>query len=328
MIIRELIAAYKSHKHSPYQKLRPRGRKNADYLLGRLLADCGGTRLSVVKAGWLIGRYDTWSSGGVHIDMAHTLVTMLRRLFGFGFTFLENKQCDRLCRVMAEMPFKKSPARTEIVTPAQAIAIRAEAHRVGRPSIALAQAGMTDFGWRQGDMIGTYEERGAHVDVSDIVVARWGQYMGGARWEALGDDMVLRHVTSKKQKLSEPPIMYAPMILAELRALYCPNGEPLTRDRLPASGPMILNEATGLPYHDRQFRYEWRKIARAAGVPDNVQNRDSRAGRATHALSIGVPLNRVRQMLGHTKIDTTAIYLRDQEGETAAAMKQIAESVA
>jgi integrase len=239
--------------------------------------------------------------------------------------FLEDKQCDRLRNLMGEMKFKRGKPRTTRVTPEHAIAIRAQAHRVGRPSIALGQAGMTDFGWRQIDLIGSYDPRGK-TDKSDVVVARWGEWLHGLRFEEIDDDLVVHHVTSKKQKLSEPPLAYAPMMLQELRLRFCPNGEPLTRDRMPERGPVIVNEITGVPYSERQWRYEWRKIARAAGVPDDVQNRDSRAGRATHALAMGVPLDRVRQMLGHSKAETTAIYLRDPAGEMAAAMKQIAAS--
>lgn len=326
MILSELITSYKTRRHSAYHDLTPTGRKNVDYLLSRLHRDWANKRLSEIKADTLIIQYKKWSSDGQHVDMAHSLITMLRTLVAFGFIFVEDKQCERLRNIMSEMKFKRGKSRTARVTNEQAIAIRAAAHRAGYPSIALGQAIMTDFGWRQKDAIGGYEPRGTKDDESDIVVARWGQWLRGVRWEELGGDMVFRHVTSKKQKLSEPPVLYATQVMEELRAAFCPNGERLTRERLPKRGAVIINEDSGHPYTDSQWRNRWRKIATAAGVPKNVQNRDSRAGRATHALSIGVPPDRVRQMLGHTRIETTNIYLRDPAGETAAAMRQIAEA--
>src|SRR5262249_11414843 len=46
--------------------------------------------------------------------------------------------------------------------------------------------------------------------------------------------------------------------------------------------------------------------------PDNIQNRDSRAGAATEADSITeVPREKVKRMLGHSKEETTAIYQRE-----------------
>jgi len=58
-------------------------------------------------------------------------------------------------------------------------------------------------------------------------------------------------------------------------------------------------------------RNRWRDIARKAGIPDNVQNRDSRAGAATEAAAIKVPRDKVQRMVGHSKEATTAGYQRE-----------------
>jgi hypothetical protein len=55
------------------------------------------------------------------------------------------------------------------------------------------------------------------------------------------------------------------------------------RANFPASGPVIVSESPGLPWSTSRFRDRWREIARKAGIPDNVQNRDSRAGAAMEA---------------------------------------------
>ena len=41
-------------------------------------------------------------------------------------------------------------------------------------------------------------------------------------------------------------------------------------------GPVILSEASDLPYEAMQFRRMWRKVATAAGIPKEVKNMDSR----------------------------------------------------
>lgn len=52
----------------------------------------------------------------------------------------------------------------------------------------------------------------------------------------------------------------------------------IKRGDLPASGPLIICEATGLPWEGEKFRRGWRRIAEMAGVPRSVKNMDSRAG--------------------------------------------------
>ena len=69
----------------------------------------------------------------------------------------------------------------------------------------------------------------------------------------------------------------------------------LQRNMLPASGPVIVAEHNGLPWIDKVFQTNWRKIARAIGIPDNVQNRDSRAGATTDAERKGADIEKLRR---------------------------------
>jgi hypothetical protein len=52
-------------------------------------------------------------------------------------------------------------------------------------------------------------------------------------------------------------------------------GGDLTDGSLPCSGPMIRCDTNGLPWSTAEFRRKWRKVAKRAGVSDNVNNRDS-----------------------------------------------------
>jgi hypothetical protein len=55
--------------------------------------------------------------------------------------------------------------------------------------------------------------------------------------------------------------------------------EPLTLDELmsflPDSGPLIICDTNGIPWSTPEFRRKWRLVAKKAGVPDDVTNRDS-----------------------------------------------------
>lgn len=320
--IEQLIVAYATHEHSGYTTSRPRTRANAYYKLERLRQDCGTTPIAKINAGWLIGKYQQWSEGGAKRTWAHELISLVRRLCGFGVAFLEDAECLRVCNIMGELTFKKGGSRKQRLTVAQVVAIVTEANRIGRASIALGQGMMWDFGWRQTDAIGEYIGR-HEPDVSTIGPTRYGKYVRGVRWENLADDLVLRHVTSKRDTESEIPILYAPLVLQQLRLMF----GSVERSALPARGPMIVNEKTGWPYPDWQFREDWREIADAVGIPKQVQNRDSRAGRATDAHNRNIPVDKIQDLLGHKDRRTTEIYLRDPAGVTAAVMKQLSETV-
>jgi hypothetical protein len=69
--------------------------------------------------------------------------------------------------------------------------------------------------------------------------------------------------------------------------------------------------AKGRPWGDRSWQDMWRKMARAAGIPDNIQNRDSRPGAATEADLAGADEKKVQRGLGHARGETTRRYLRE-----------------
>ena len=52
-------------------------------------------------------------------------------------------------------------------------------------------------------------------------------------------------------------------------------------------GPIVINERTGRPYTPEQCRYNFRLIARKAGIPDTLWNMDARAGAVTEAYEAG-----------------------------------------
>ena len=322
--IKSLADAYTTDTDSGYHKLRFHTRKNHDTMLKRIVADRGDCALGVgydangmptepLKARMLLRWHEEWSKRGV--TTAHGLMGMLRTLFGFGANFLEDADCERLCEVMGRMKFKQGGSRDAALSAEQAIAIRAKAHEMGFHSLALAQALQFECTLRQKDIIGEWlpqSEKGA----SDVLRDE-DKWLHGLRWSEIDQNMILVHVTSKKNKPVTINLKLAPMVMEELALMF---GE-VRRELLPASGPVIVDQYTGLPYAVGRFRRKWREVATAAGVPPNVCNMDTRAGAISEATSSeGVSLEDARHAATHSNISMTQRYSREGEKKVAKVM--------
>jgi hypothetical protein len=187
------------------------------------------------------------------------------------------------------------------------------------PAIALAQAFQFECMFRQKDIIGEWLP-GSEPGVSDVLDGT-DKWLWGIRWSEIDANLKLVHVTSKRQKEIEIDLRLADMVLAELRLIY--GFDPARDDRsaLPASGPVIREGRTGLPYHDDQFRAQWRKLARAVGIPDTVRNQDSRAGAISEATDAGADLEHVRHAATHSDISQTQKYSRGSTDKAAGVLK-------
>lgn len=297
LTLRGLIEAYQTDPVSTYQKLRYHVRTNHATLLRRLMDQYGDFELSAIKARDIKAWHMGWSDGG-KLSIAHAFIAQLRTLNGFGATMLEEEQCERLCLVLHKMKFPQSQPRTERLTAAQAIAIRAKAHDIGLPSIALAQALQFELMLRQKDVIGEYvpfDEPGE----SDIKFRNL-KWLRGLRWSSIDANQILRHTTSKRQKDIEIDLKLAPMVVEEL-ALLSHRSE---------GGPIVLCELTGAPWSAAEFRRKWRMIANAAGVPKTVHSMDSRAGAITEATEAGADIEHVKHAATHSDISQTQRYSR------------------
>lgn len=306
MTLAQLTAAYRSDPHSNYcrpGKLRYRSRVNYEGLCGYLDLELGGRCLADIRGRDL----QTWHEGNAQrrgVPMAHGLVAMLRTVVNFGVTILEEPQCVRLSGILTKMKFEMGKPRKERLTAAQVLSIRAMAHHMGRPSIALAQAFQFVGMLRQKDCIGEYVPI-AEPGVSDVIVDGM-KWLRGIRWEEIDANLILRHVTSKRGKEVVVDLKADPMVMEELDLLF----------ERPTRGPIVVSEVTGVPWSNHEFRRWWRKVARAAGVPDSVYNMDTRAGAITEALQAGAALQSVKKAATHSTEEMTQRYSRDDADET------------
>jgi len=164
-------------------------------------------------------------------------------------------------------------ARPPPISYEQAAAVVEVAIERGRISLALAQALQFELSLRQIDVIGEWlpENRGGGG-----ILYRNSRWASGLLWSNIarpgahqGDE---QDGGARRVATTEYPLVMKVLGLVP------------TDRRI---GPMIVSESTGRPYRPNHFQKEWRAIARAAGVPDNVWNRDSRAGGITEGDEAG-----------------------------------------
>lgn len=300
MTLRKLVKLYQKDPLSRWHKLRFSTRRNHRNLLRQAVRRHGDVKLKKIKARTLLEWHALWLDG-TKFSSAHAFVKKLRTVFGYGLTILEDRQCARIRQVMTALRFPGSPKRKQRITAAQALAIIKTAHRLGEHAIAFAQALQFELMLRQKDTIGEWVPR-KEAGIA-ILINGLEKWMRGLLWDEVDADLILRHQTSKTGKLAIFDLKLAPMVVAELRRFK----------RRPTTGPMVVSDATGLPFRAGSFRRRWREIARLAGVPDEVFNMDSRAGAISEAFDAKANPDFIRTTATHSELATTQGYNRGDE---------------
>lgn len=309
--ISRLIHEYKTDPYSRYHKGRFATRQNTDSILRRIDRDHGFEMVAKVNARKVIGWHQEWlGPEGKKTSMAHALIGGLRNVTGHGVTMLEWEEARTLKMVLSGLRFPMSKPRTSILTTAQVIAIIDRAHERGLHSIAFQQALQHGLGVRQKDGLGEW------VPITDPGVAivtdgDW-KWLRGVHWGEISSDLILTHTISKTGKPFVADLKLAPLIVRELKRL--------PEEQVRRGGPLIVSEATGLPYRSYDFRRLWRSIADECGIPKWVRNQDTRAGFVTEALSLGAGLQAVRKAATHSTTQMTEKYSRGDADAIAEVM--------
>lgn len=326
--IASLIAIYLKDPDSPYKDLRYHPSVVYAKRMESIRKAIGHERISTMTFRDVKRWYRMWRDpdGENRVSHAYEHIKFVRIAFSFG-ALLKLPGCAAAKAVMSEMEFENPKRRSDILTAEHSALIRGEAHRQNLGSMARAQAFQHDLMVRQKDVIGELIPV-SEPGLSDVQMGGF-KWVGGFRWENLDQNMMLTHRLSKsirgRRAMSDPDagkalpwnLLLYPSVMEELCLMVgVPLGQ-LRRDMLPASGPMIVAEHSGKPWRQKVFANKWRELARAVGIPENVQNRDSRAGAATDAEQKGADLERIRPAMGHSNVDTTRIYLRDEAAATA-----------
>ena len=275
-------------RSAAYTDLRFKTREYYDQLIRRL-ASFGSVKLAELKARDIQRMYDRWTEGGtVKLTMGRAGITMLRVLVHYGASALSDPECERLSVLLHNMRFALPKARTKSLSQDDVIAVIKAAHEMGLPSIALAQAFQYDLKLRQKDCVGEWvplEEKG--TPLTDVMKGDL-KWLRGLRWDEIDENLVLRHPSTVGGELIERSLRSAPFVMQELSKM----------DVLPKRGPIIISEKTNLPWIPAEFRRYWRKVARAAGLSDDVRNSDARLSREAGSSKDKQPVGAGRQPTG------------------------------
>jgi len=291
-----LLTLYETHEYSPYARLSRQSRENADYELRKLrrtVADRLVPKLDgTVFWHWYWKFREPGNEGGPErITDAYNIMTRVRGVFTFG-VLLRLPDCAELRNILTLIRFPNPPSRKQAIKFQQVVAFIAKAHELGYPEVALAQALEFELTLRQGDVIGKWEYK-----ENDHNTLEWV----GLRWEEIDEDLVLVHETNKiKGREVVFDLKAYELVYAEIR--HFP---------MPRIGPVIVDSKTGRPFEYDEFARRWRMIASAAGIPHEIQNRDSRPGGITEARNAGAAKDDIRQHAGHADARTTDIYIRE-----------------
>lgn len=307
-----LVLCYQTDRDSTYHSKRYATRQHYDTLCRRVVKDCGTVRIADTDARQLKRWYEGWSAGG-KVHMGHAVIGMLRTITTFGATMLKCPDCRLIRSDLKDMRVTAGKAREEHLTAEQAAAICAHAHTMIDPyrhSVALAQALQFDGTMRQKDIIGEWVPLDEPGPLSEVIAGS-EKWIRGIRGEEIDQNLILRHVTSKRDKLLTLDLKQCPMVMHELRMMAGLGPDAtLERGHIPTTGPLVINEQTGMPYTSANFRAAWREIARAVGIPDAIRNMDTRSGAITEALEAGAPMDAVRKSATHSNSSMTQRYSR------------------
>jgi hypothetical protein len=300
--IASYIKIYETDPDSPYQDLDETTQRSYRIRLRRLYKTVGDRRVDRLngidfRRWYKRFRKPKREGDPEHVTGAHDLMKMLRTVISFA---VESglPHATRLRDALSEIRFQNGRPRSQHVTYEQAAAFIAKAHELGHPEMALAQALAFELTLRQTDVIGKWRRIKSEPNA-------W-EWVNGLVWQEVGGDGILVHLTSKNGQEVVYDLTVYPLIVAEL-------------DRLPDMlriGAVVIDSATGQPFKYNEFRKRWRQIARRASIPDDIWNRDSRAGGLTEGGDAGAEIVDLAQHAGHTDMRTTQRYNRRTVAKT------------
>lgn len=316
---------YQTHKMSRFHKVKHNTRKTYVDSLKVIEQTVGARQIRRLTTLDVMHWYDQWKKpahegGAERIDRAHDAVSMFRTVLWF-MTALRVPECKLLAEELKALKFEKGGAREEEMTYLQVTSFIRKALELGEAGVmprdrahymALGTAAMFELLLRQKDIIGerltaaqlvrTKVPKGATVLKFDGFA-----WAGFFTWESM-PGWIWRMKTSKSKYRAA-----ADFDLTRY-GLLMPLLEAVPQSQ--RSGAVIKDE-TGRPVREGSYRRWFRQIARAAGIPDEVWNMDTRAGGATEAEEAGAELELIQNALTHSEPRTTLRYVRRRSKKIA-----------
>jgi hypothetical protein len=312
--IQSLSRRYQTDQESPFKKHKWNWRDRETRILKIIEKAFGGRSLSALRntdfQRWYDAAKQPKTPGGPErIDRAVKIMKLVRQMVHYGVQ-AELPQSDRLSRILDKMRFQ-GPERRRVTLDLEHVkAFIPKAVEMGRLSLALGTAIQFETMMRQKDVIGEWEPLGDSNPSHGIVLGR-ARWVKGLTWADIPESMVIRKVTTKTGAIVVADLKLCPLVLDVLQLI------PVEK----RIGPLIIDENAGRPYAEDAYTREWRKVARAASIPDRIRNMDARAGAITEADDAQAPLDDIRSSAGHSQASTTVRYVRGSAGKS----KHVAE---
>jgi hypothetical protein len=304
-----LVQHYQTDEASPYRELKWNTRRTYEQVLSTVEKAFGKRALAVLT----IGDFRRWYEeakkpkvvgGKQRIRKAHGIISMLRRLFSYGIS-AELAECARLAAILDEARFKQPGRRKTKLELRHVLAFVSKAIEAGRVSLALGTALQFETTLRQKDVIGEWEPI-PHGEPTSGIVLHGRRWVNGLTWADISSEFTIKKETSKNAAHIAHDLKLCQIVMDLIAKVP-------TDHRV---GPLIIDEKEGRPYAAHAYAREWRIIARSAGIPDEVQNMDARAGGISEADDAGAPLDFIGSAAGHTQPSTTLRYVRGTIGKS------------
>ncbi|MGH1588792.1 integrase [Methylobacterium phyllosphaerae] len=309
--IRDLSSRYQTDPASPFKQLKHNSREKDTYVLKQLERSVGDRQISAVKIGDVQRWYDVAKrparpGGPERVRKAWGLIKKLRELCAYG-VMAELPGCERLHTILKHARFAQSARRRVVMELDHVEAFIPRAIAMGRLSLALGTALQFETAMRQKDVIGEWAPvPDGSRSAPDTFVLNGREWGRGLSWEDISADLIIRKATTKTGAFAAHDLKLCPLVLDLL-------------ERMPVEdrhGPLIIDENAGRPYAESAYGREWRIVARAAGIPNEVWNMDARAGAITEAEDAGADLDHIRSAAAHSQTSTTQRYSRGALGKS------------
>lgn len=300
---------YQRHPQSRFGKVKSNTRKSYADSLKIIEATVGARlihKLTILDVGtW----YEDWRApakpgGPERVDRAHNTVAVFRTVLRF-CAALRLPGCKVLADELALVKFERGSAREEQMTYRHATTFIRHALDMGARgvipadralSMAIGTAAQFELLLRQKDIIGEWSDTA--IDATWTGFFTWDR-IPGWRWR-------MKTSKSKYRQAAEFDLTRYSLLFPLLDQV--PHAE--------RTGAIVKGEH-GLPVRERSYRKWFRQISRAAGIPDEVWNMDTRAGGATEAEESGAAIEAIQSAMTHSKKETTLRYIRTRSTKIA-----------
>ncbi len=314
---------YQEHPLSDFHTVKSNTRRFYAANLKIVERDVGGRQIRNLTIIDVKNWYTQWrlpaaAGGKERVDRAHDCIAVFRTALRFCAALhlpsRKEPHCGQLVDALEKVKFEKGGAREAELTYAHVVAfLRSAGELAQRGTLAPLRALYMSIGvaaqfellLRQKDIIGEYPKNAADLEKAlkrGAATLECGgrSWIGYFTWENI-PGWRWRMRTSKSKYRSA-----ADFDLTKQSLLF-----PLL-ERVPfeeRTGAVIKGEH-GFPVPEHSYRKWFRQIARAAGIPDDVWNMDTRAGGATEAEEAQVPLDLISAGLTHADTKMTLRYIR------------------